>query len=170
MYHWLEETTSNLVGANNSDELEHRLVLAAWVYLLTFGLFTVILPAPYGKFSEQAASLPLLDRLTSVKLSAQFAWFLQELPAFLLPFTALISFGLDSKTLLLLPFLAHYSNRSLLYPLLLNKGSRPVPLLTTASAFLFCLFNGLLQSQVAFATERLLTSMFRRFSIWIRKS
>ena len=149
MYHWLEETTSELVAANNSDQLEQRLVLVAWLYLLTFGLFTVILPAPYGKFSEQAANLPLLDRLTAIKLSAPFAWFLQELPAFLLPFTALISFGLDSNTLHLLPFLAHYANRSILYPLLLNKSSRPVPLLTTANAFLFCLFNGLLQSQVA---------------------
>merc|ERR1712130_142400 len=58
-----------------------------------------------------------------------------------------ISLGLDFKSLHLLPFLVHYANRSLLYPLLLNKSSRPVPLLTTANAFIFCLFNGLLQSQ-----------------------
>ena len=152
MYHWLEQTTSELVGANNSDELQQRLLFAGWLYLLTFGLTTLVLPAPYGKFSEQAASFPLMDRLTAIKLSAPFAWFLQELPAFLLPFSALISFGLDSKTLHLLPFLVHYANRSLLYPLLLNKSSRPVPLLTTANAFIFCLFNGLLQSQVTFAT------------------
>ena len=153
MYHWLEETTSELLGADNPDELEQRLVLGAWLYLLTFGLCTVVLPAPYGKFSEQASSLPLIDGLTAIKLSAPLAWFVQEVPAFILPFTALISLGLDSKTFCLLPFLAHYANRSLLYPLLLNKSSRPVPLLTTANAFLFCLYNGLLQSQVAFAEE-----------------
>ena len=90
MYHWLEETTSELVGADNSDELEQRLVFAGWLYLLTFGLTTLVFPAPYGKFSEQAASFPLMDWLTAIKLSAPFAWFLQELPAFLLPFSALI--------------------------------------------------------------------------------
>ena len=148
MYHWLEQTTSELLGANSSDDLEWRLVLAAWLYLLTFGLFTIILPAPYGKFSEQASRVPLLEKLTSIKLSAPLAWCVQELPAFLVPLAAFISYGVDSKTILLLPFLAHYANRSLMYPLLLNASSRPVPLLTTANAFIFCLFNGILQSQV----------------------
>ena len=158
MYHWLEQTASELLGANNSDDLEWCLVLAAWFYLLTFGVFTIVLPAPYGKFSEQASSFPLLDKLTGIKISAPLAWCVQELPAFLVPFTAFISVGLDSKTMLLLPFLAHYANRSLLYPMLLNASSRPVPLLTIVNAFLFCLFNGLMQSQVALvASERILT-------------
>ena len=158
MYHWLEQTASELLGANNSDDLEWRLVLAAWFYLLTFGVFTIVLPAPYGKFSEQASSFPLLDKLTGIKVSAPLAWCVQEVPAFLIPFTAFISFGLDSKTMHLLPFLAHYANRSLLYPMLLNASSRPVPILTIVNAFLFCLFNGLMQSQVALvASERILT-------------
>ena len=157
MYHWLEATASKFLGADNSDDLEWLLVLGAWLYLLSFGLVTIVLPAPYGKFSEQASRLPLMDLLTAIKLPAPIAWSVQEMPAFIYAFITVISFGLNSRTLYLLPFLAHYANRSLLYPLLLNQGSRPMPLLTTANAFLFCLFNGLLQSQVAFARERLLT-------------
>ena len=74
----------------------------------------------------------------------------QELPAFLVAFSALTCLGVNSTTWHLLPFLVHYANRSLVYPALLNSGSRPVPLLTVANAFLFCLYNGLLQSQVSF--------------------
>ena len=89
MYIWLEETASSLLGADNADELEWRLLVVACIYFLTFGLVTIVLPAPYGKFSEealinielkigkfseQASTLPLIDRLTTVKLAAPLAW------------------------------------------------------------------------------------------------
>ena len=150
MYHWLEAPASKFLGADNSNDLEWRLVLGAWLYLLSFGLITIVLPAPYGKFSEQASRLPLMDLLTAIKLPAPIAWSVQEMPALTYSLITVISFGLNSCTLYLLPFIAHYANRSLLYPLLLNKSSRGVPLLTISNAFLFCLYNGLLQSQVVF--------------------
>ena len=53
MYIWLEETASSLLGADNADELEWRLLVVACIYFLTFGLVTIVLPAPYGKFSEE---------------------------------------------------------------------------------------------------------------------
>ena len=53
MYIWLEETASSLLGADNADELERRLLVVACIYFLTFGLVTIVLPAPYGKFSEE---------------------------------------------------------------------------------------------------------------------
>ena len=158
MYHWLEASASKFLGSDNSDDLEWRLVLGAWLYLLSFGLVTIVLPAPYGKFSEQASRLPLMDLLTAIKLPAPMAWSIQEMPAFIYPLITVISFGLNSSTLYLLPFIAHYANRSLLYPLLLNKSSRSVPLLTISNAFLFCLYNGLLQSQVVFSNSPALVS------------
>ena len=157
MYSSLTDGASHFLLASNSQELEARLLQGAWLYLVLTGLVTAYIPAPYGKFSS-SSRLPAL--LTSATLPAPLAWCLQELPSFLISLMAIVSTGPGPRALLLLPFLLHYTNRALLYPLLLNAGSRPVPLLTAGSAFLFTAYNGLMQSQVAVTTLRQFTKNY----------
>ena len=147
MYKFLADGARFLLTAEDDQELERGLVFGAWLYLFVTGIITTFIPAPYGKFSENISN-SLIGRLSSIKLQPALAWSLQEVPSFLISLLATFHIGPTSgQGLLLLPFLLHYANRSLLYPLLLSKGSKPVPLLTTAAAFLFCAYNGLLQSQ-----------------------
>jgi len=140
------DAAGRLLGAGDREEVEQAMVWGAYLYLATFGLFSAIFPAPYGKFTEGAGRLPLLTTLIAAKLPAALAWGLQELPALLIPLLAVLEMGLHLRTLLLLPFLLHYFNRSIVYPLRLSLASRPVPVLTTLAAFAFCSYNGLLQS------------------------
>ncbi|XP_035993612.1 3-oxo-5-alpha-steroid 4-dehydrogenase 2 [Fundulus heteroclitus] len=78
---------------------------------------------------------------------APLAWFLQEVPAFLVPLLLLL--GSDApdqgtgRTLLLWTFMLHYFYRSVVYSLL-TRG-RPVPLKIIVSCVIFCSVNGFLQ-------------------------
>ena len=146
MFRMVTDAAGRVLGAGDREEVEQAMVWGAYLYLATFGLFSAIFPAPYGKFTEGAGRLPLLATLTAAKLPAALAWSLQELPALLFPLLAVLEMGLHIRTLLLLPFLLHYFNRSIVYPLRLSPSSRPVPVLTTLAAFAFCSYNGLLQS------------------------
>ncbi|XP_067115787.1 3-oxo-5-alpha-steroid 4-dehydrogenase 2-like [Osmerus mordax] len=78
---------------------------------------------------------------------AKLAWFLQELPSFLVP--VLLVLTTDSqhslgRNLLLWTFCLHYFQRTFIYSLL-NKG-RPSPLYIVVSAMVFCTVNGFLQA------------------------
>ena len=78
-----------------------------------------------------------------------------EVPSFLVSSAAihyLYTIGDYRKALLLLPFCVHYLNRSIIYPLRINQG-RPFPLLSSSSAFLFTLGNGLMQSHAVISSQ-----------------
>ncbi|KAM7394838.1 hypothetical protein PAMP_021618 [Pampus punctatissimus] len=80
---------------------------------------------------------------------ASVGWFLQELPAFLLPLLLLLTeepAGTGTRagrTLLLCTFMLHYFHRSFIYAFL-TRG-RPIPLLIVLHATIFCSLNGFLQ-------------------------
>lgn len=42
-------------------------------------------------------------------------------------------------------FLGHYVQRSIVYPLLMNPSSRPMPVSIWAMSVSFCVYNGYLQ-------------------------
>uniref|UniRef100_A0A3Q0RCY5 3-oxo-5-alpha-steroid 4-dehydrogenase C-terminal domain-containing protein n=1 Tax=Amphilophus citrinellus TaxID=61819 RepID=A0A3Q0RCY5_AMPCI len=93
--------------------------------------------AEYGRY------VPVQARCCSAKLG----WFLQEVPAFLLPlllllFTAEPESG-NGRWLLVCTFMLHYFHRSIIYAFL-TRG-RPIPLLVVASSVIFCSLNGFLQ-------------------------
>ncbi|XP_027132480.1 3-oxo-5-alpha-steroid 4-dehydrogenase 2 isoform X1 [Larimichthys crocea] len=79
--------------------------------------------------------------------SARLGWFLQELPAFLLPllllFTEESSGQWTRRMVLLCTFMLHYFHRSIIYAFL-TRG-RPVPLPIVFYAAIFCSLNGFLQ-------------------------
>ena len=102
--------------------------------------------APYGRYAD-AKALGISD--WGPRVPAQLAWCLQELPSLVVPLVCLVrpGWGPASATngVLLLCFLAHYANRSLVYPLRI-RGGAPTPAYVMASAALFTLTNGYLQA------------------------
>ncbi|XP_074532418.1 3-oxo-5-alpha-steroid 4-dehydrogenase 2b isoform X2 [Halichoeres trimaculatus] len=86
--------------------------------------------------------LPLAERM----VPAAVAWFLQELPALLIPFLLLFASQKPSsmgRNLLLGTFCLHYFQRTFVYSLL-TRG-RPFPLGVMAAGGFFCTLNGSLQ-------------------------
>ena len=74
--------------------------------------------APYGKFSIPAMKL-------KYQLPARLGWCLQEVPAFLMAFLAILHGlyrGEKEHVLLLVPFTVHYFNRSFIFPLTIKQG------------------------------------------------
>ncbi|XP_070836541.1 3-oxo-5-alpha-steroid 4-dehydrogenase 2a [Chaetodon trifascialis] len=84
---------------------------------------------------------------------ARLGWFLQEVPAFLLPLLLLLNEEAKAeprmsghrtrRTLLLCTFMLHYFHRSFIYAFL-TRG-RPIPLSIVLYATMFCSLNGFLQ-------------------------
>ncbi|XP_064350701.1 3-oxo-5-alpha-steroid 4-dehydrogenase 2 [Camelus dromedarius] len=118
-------------------------VLAGSAALAALGLLVLYLaePSGYGKHSETL--MP-----AAIRLPARAAWFLQELPSFVVPAGILAGqprslFG-PPATVLLGLFCAHYFHRTFVYSLL-TRG-RPFPVVFLFRGFAFCVGNGLLQS------------------------
>jgi len=130
-----------------NEDLASKLLMTAWSYLLVVFIQSQFFPAPYGKF-DRTNPIGLLDRLRRLSLPAKISWFAMEVPSFLISLTAilhLIILGDYVRLFLLLPFTIHYLNRSIIYPLTLKNG-KPFPVISSGSAFVFTLWNGLMQS------------------------
>ncbi|KAJ8365946.1 hypothetical protein SKAU_G00147770 [Synaphobranchus kaupii] len=95
--------------------------------------------SPYGRY---AVSGPEPIRT----IPARAAWFLQELPSFLVPVALICSSSRPSgpgQWLLAWTFCVHYFHRTFIYSFL-TKG-RPFPLRIAISAAIFCSINGFFQ-------------------------
>ncbi|XP_006835225.1 PREDICTED: 3-oxo-5-alpha-steroid 4-dehydrogenase 2 [Chrysochloris asiatica] len=125
-----------------SVECHQSLVLAGSAYLAALGALVLYFrkPAGYGKHLENR--MPV-----GICLPARAAWFLQELPSFVVPagILALQSYSLfrTPELVLLGLFCAHYFHRTFIYSLL-TRG-RPLPLVFLFKGFIFCFGNGFLQ-------------------------
>ncbi|XP_062578458.1 3-oxo-5-alpha-steroid 4-dehydrogenase 1-like isoform X2 [Saccostrea cucullata] len=113
--------------------------------LLFFGIVVVIvlqfLNTPYGRYARGG---------WGVDVNAKLAWFVQEIPAFLVP--VLLIYCVEGPKITHIPnkillglFLLHYFQRSIIYPLLI-RGGKPTPLIPFLLAFAFCACNGYLQA------------------------
>lgn len=148
MFESLTTVTKYVTSSSTNRELEDKLLLGAWVYLGLTSVITYLWPAPYGKFQHSATKVKLLQHLTQLQISAPLAWMVQEVPSLLLSLMAQVFFyqaDLYKKMILLSPFLLHYFNRSVVFPIQLKNG-QPVPLFTVKAATMFTAFNGFLQS------------------------
>jgi hypothetical protein len=114
----------------------------AW-FMIALGvptlITTLIIPAPFGRYSHSSWGL-LLPALP--------CWILMEAPnliavAYFLSQVSLTSLGLVKITLMAM-FAGHYFNRTIIYPLR-QTNRKPMPLLVPLSAFAFTSFNGYLQ-------------------------
>ncbi|KAK7929507.1 hypothetical protein WMY93_005902 [Mugilogobius chulae] len=97
----------------------------------------LLIPGEYGRYARPSART----------VSARLAWFLQELPSFLVPaLMACVTDGdAQGRRLLLCTFTLHYFHRTFVYPLLMQTA-RPYPVNIAVFGAIFCLINGFIQS------------------------
>lgn len=115
------------------------MLIGAWVYLVLNLVASYFKPAPYGKFRQDGSRF---------RIPARVGWMVMECPSLLMSCLAMVHFyeeGLMMKFVLLTPFVIHYFNRSIIFPLQLKKGN-PMPPSNVVLAGIFCTFNGFLQS------------------------
>ncbi|XP_069814249.1 3-oxo-5-alpha-steroid 4-dehydrogenase 1 isoform X2 [Dendropsophus ebraccatus] len=122
------------------DEL--RLLEVLSYIMVLMGVITFILlrfiQVPYGRYSSST-----FGPLVPVRL----AWFVQELPSLAVPvyyLTVHREVAAPSRALLV-AFICHYVQRTLIFPFLI-RGGKPTPLASFLLAFIFCCYNGYLQS------------------------
>ena len=102
------------------------LLYSAWVYLMVVAVQSYYFPAPYGKFTT-TSGISILTSLTAVKVPARLGWCVQEIPSFLVSLSAMIHLfhqGELVKIVILAPYLIHYLNRSIVFPLQMKHGER----------------------------------------------
>ncbi|XP_066531279.1 3-oxo-5-alpha-steroid 4-dehydrogenase 1 [Hoplias malabaricus] len=127
-----------------SSEDDELYVLDCFSYLMVFMalvtfLFLLFENVPYGRYSDEKFGFPV---------SVRVAWFIQELPALVVPLCLVLC--TDSRTLhlpnqlLIAMYFCHYTQRSLIYPFLI-RGGKPTPFASFSLAFIFCVCNGYLQ-------------------------
>lgn len=134
----------------HAAESEQRAMF--WLCLSMIGMFAFFalallkVNAPYGRYAE---SETFKDSCTAIKINGTIAWFLQELPTLIAVYicwqTALpeLRNNLGNQALLL-AWTLHYTNRTLIHPLLV-RGGKPTQLFVMLSAMLFCAVNGYVQ-------------------------
>ena len=104
--------------------------------------------APYGRYSS--GSTARYYTLGLPALSAPTAWFFQEVPSFVCSILTWLvckkeGLGWSSPNAILLGcFLAHYFNRTFVFPFRI-AGGKPTPFGVFLMAFAFCLWNGTMQ-------------------------
>ncbi|WKX99923.1 hypothetical protein Q1695_014639 [Nippostrongylus brasiliensis] len=81
---------------------------------------------------------------SSYTIPARIAWFVQELPSFIIPVYYAIGCQSIAGGVVLAAFLIHYFNRTFVYPFQLKSGSG-TPWYICLSAVAFCSWNGYIQ-------------------------
>ncbi|XP_060720838.1 3-oxo-5-alpha-steroid 4-dehydrogenase 1 [Tachysurus vachellii] len=137
----MENVVRSLLGSEE-EELYILDCLAYLMLLMALGTFFTLLfeNTPYGRYTSSTYGFPV---------HVKVAWFVQELPAFLLPLSLILwasplKITVLPNQILLGMYFCHYVQRSLLYPFLI-RGGKPTPFASFALAFLFCFYNGYLQ-------------------------
>ncbi|KAL4238953.1 3-oxo-5-alpha-steroid 4-dehydrogenase 1 [Mactra antiquata] len=155
-----------LVDLIRNKEMEVLYAISC-IYFVTAILVLFILlsgiTAPYGRYTRGG---------WGVHVNGKFAWFVQELPSFLVPVTFLI-FDKDAPRFNLMPnmflfglFSIHYFQRACIFPFLI-KGGKPTPFVTFMLALIFCFVNGYLQCSYLFYHGDYGTEWWLRPHIWI---
>lgn len=104
--------------------------------------------APYGRYSDYKSWFPLND----FRINPRIAWFLQESPSFLIPLIIWRQPSFTVNALLLMLFLIHYFHRTFVYSFLMH-GSNKQGAFVFISAFIFCTYNGYMQSKYLLVTK-----------------
>jgi len=131
---------------NNSfhESVSNGMILMS---IVTFAvLYSGMADAPYGKHSDSGK----LNWIMGISFPARISWMIYESPNLLWSVYAFTNrnreiFQIPNAILLSL-FILHYINRTLIYPLRMSPKSKPFPLYVATCAFIFCSFNGYLQS------------------------
>uniref|UniRef100_A0A8C5Q6E5 3-oxo-5-alpha-steroid 4-dehydrogenase n=1 Tax=Leptobrachium leishanense TaxID=445787 RepID=A0A8C5Q6E5_9ANUR len=123
-------------------EDERRLLDLLAIAMVLMGVvsfcFLLFINMPYGRYATSTFGPPVPVR---------WAWFFQELPSFALPvYFILQQPQVDTGKLILMgTFTLHYLHRTLIFPFFI-RGGKPTPVFSFIMAFIFCCYNGYLQS------------------------
>ncbi|KAJ3608921.1 hypothetical protein NHX12_023449 [Muraenolepis orangiensis] len=134
-----------VLAALFSSEQQERFCLDCMGFLLVViaGVTFVALlfeNVPYGRYASSRFGFPVPGKV---------AWFVQELPALLVPL-ALVLGTPAARTarlpnlLLVAMYFCHYVQRSLVYPFLI-RGGKATPFASFVLAVVFCMYNGYMQ-------------------------
>lgn len=149
------------------DERAFHRGLAVVLFVAGVGAFVRLMigkQAPYGRYNttnkDKDTDKGSREKARSSHgygpdMSARLAWFLMESPNLWASAICLFVPGLadpaclhsKANRLLLGLFTLHYTQRALLYPLLMPRTSRPMPVGVMGLAWLFCMSNGYLQAR-----------------------
>ena len=135
----LQELSVKALFCSDLECVKTRLLYASWIYLAVVWIQSLAFPAPYGKFVQSEQTPGVLKLFLGLKLPARLGWCLQEVPAFLMAFLAILK-GMDrgekEHVLLLVPFTVHYFNRSFIFPLTIKEGTGLIGRRRTEECFL----------------------------------
>ncbi|KAK7898632.1 hypothetical protein WMY93_019485 [Mugilogobius chulae] len=130
-----------------SSKEEEQHIITSMAYFMMFMAFCSFVTltllkenVPYGRYASSKYGFPV---------NVKFAWFVQELPAILVPFLLVVSSSATKvfmmpNQLIIAMYFCHYIQRSLIYPFLI-RGGKPTPFVSFALAFVFCMYNGYMQ-------------------------
>lgn len=140
MFEMLLKGLETLFMASNDSQLVTHMAHVLLTFSVLLAACTILIgPAPYGRYAWKASGW---------RIPQDISWFLQECPSFLLPLGILLFSSCSSSTinkLLLGCFMLHYAMRSFIYSVQLGNGT-PSEWYLTAPAFLYCSYNGFMQS------------------------
>ena len=118
-----------------NQEVMDTLVWGAWIFTIGNFVFSLFMPAPYGKHGDTAPRLLSgksvpdcmqihffklklclndIDILSAGRVNSKLAWFIQESPSLIIPFTLLVerwSFANWPQRILVLLVCLHYFQR-----------------------------------------------------------
>ncbi|CAH2249827.1 3-oxo-5-alpha-steroid 4-dehydrogenase 2-like [Pelobates cultripes] len=124
-----------------TEDLDFYLSAVLFISGVLYLIRQLALPAPYGKHVEND------KKHRYIMVPAKYAWFIQEVPSFLVPVLVILhsqqKWGTLSCMMLLFMFCGHYFHRSFIYSAF-TRG-RPTPLHIVIMAVAFCSYNGFLQ-------------------------
>lgn len=135
-----------MISFQHLGELE--IVYGLAIFMIVMGVISFVAlqfqTATYGRYYSSQKK----DILNACPMNGKLAWFLQEIPSFLLPILVVYFSGIHSigiaNAILLAMYLSHYVYRALIFPFLIN-GGKPTPFLVFLLAFVFCIYNGSMQ-------------------------
>uniref|UniRef100_A0A3P8VRS6 3-oxo-5-alpha-steroid 4-dehydrogenase C-terminal domain-containing protein n=1 Tax=Cynoglossus semilaevis TaxID=244447 RepID=A0A3P8VRS6_CYNSE len=137
----MDEFLSRLFSSEKQELYTLDLLAYTTVFFAVCTFFTTLFEnIPYGRYASSRYGFPV---------SVKFAWFVQELPAILVPvcllfWTRCSKASLLPNQILIAMYMCHYVQRSLIYPFLI-RGGKPTPCISFILAFVFCTYNGYMQ-------------------------
>lgn len=133
-----------MFGLTYEEELLLNERIAQGMLLVSLPVFVLLryfVPSPWGKTLISPTRQARLGPLLLPRLS----WFLFESPNLIWSFVCWKERRRNleaSNQILLCLFFIHYTQRAILYPLILSKNTKRMPFEVVASAFVYCNVNG----------------------------
>ncbi|VDO24072.1 unnamed protein product [Haemonchus placei] len=120
----------------------------SWLMIIS-GVFVMVslllgMRAVYGRYTIQSSLCSLLTLQFQFTIQTRYAWFIQELPSFVIPVYYIVGCRSVAGFIVLAAFIIHYFNRTFIYPFQLKSGNG-TPWFICLSAIAFCSWNGYLQ-------------------------